>query len=59
MVKTIYTPEQGRAWLRTVKERGADGIKFFGAPPAIMEAALDECKQARPAHPAAITRRWR
>jgi Amidohydrolase family len=44
MVKTIYTPEQGRAWLRAVKARGADGIKFFGAPPAIMEAALDECK---------------
>lgn len=44
MVKTIYTPEQGREWLRQVKDRGADGIKFFGAPPAIMEAALDECK---------------
>lgn len=43
ILKTIHTPEEGRAWLRAVKARGADGIKFFGAPPAIMEAALDEC----------------
>jgi imidazolonepropionase len=45
MLKVIHTPEQGRAWLRRVKARGADGIKFFGAPPAIMEAALDECRK--------------
>src|SRR5207248_1520407 len=44
MVKTIYTPEQGRSWLRAVKERGADGIKFFGAPPAIMEAEPGSAK---------------
>ncbi|MEN5161494.1 amidohydrolase family protein [Achromobacter spanius] len=41
-VKTIHTPEQGREWVRKLAARGADGIKFFGAPPAIMEAALDE-----------------
>ncbi len=45
MLKILHTPEAGRAWLRRVKERGADGIKFFGAPPAIMEAALDECRK--------------
>src|ERR1700722_11268993 len=45
MLKVIHTPDQGRAWLRRVKERGADGIKFFGAPPAIMQAALDECRK--------------
>jgi imidazolonepropionase len=45
MLKVIHTPEQGRAWLRRVKQRGADGIKFFGAPPAIMQAALDECRK--------------
>jgi hypothetical protein len=45
MLKIIHTPEQGRDWLRRVRARGADGIKFFGAPPAIMEAALDECKK--------------
>lgn len=45
MLKTIHTPDEGRAWLRRLKERGADGVKFFGAPPAIMEAALDECRK--------------
>lgn len=45
MLKIIHTPDQGREWLRRVKDKGADGIKFFGAPPAIMEAALDECKK--------------
>ncbi len=45
MLKTLHTPEQARNWLRAVKKAGADGIKFFGAPPAIMEAALDECKK--------------
>jgi len=43
MLKVLHTPDEGRAWLRRLKERGADGVKFFGAPPAIMEAALDEC----------------
>jgi hypothetical protein len=38
----ISTPEQARAWVRTNADRGADGIKFFGAPPDIMSAALDE-----------------
>ena len=39
------TPEQAREWVRETASRGADGIKFFGAPPAIMEAALDEARQ--------------
>ena len=43
MVKTIHTPQEARAWIRGVAERGADGVKFFGAPPNIMQAALDEC----------------
>ena len=45
MLKVLHTPDEGRAWLRRLKERGADGVKFFGAPPAIMEAALDECRK--------------
>ncbi|MFO1163430.1 MAG: amidohydrolase family protein [Reyranellaceae bacterium] len=45
MLKVLHSPEEGRAWLRRLKERGADGVKFFGAPPAIMEAALDECRK--------------
>ncbi|QIE28577.1 Imidazolonepropionase (plasmid) [Caballeronia sp. SBC1] len=44
-LKTIYSPEEGRQWLRRVSEKGAKGVKFFGAPPAIMQAALDECKR--------------
>jgi len=35
-------PEQARAWVRDVAERGADGIKFFGARPDILLAAIDE-----------------
>jgi len=42
MVKTIFTPEQARTWVCELKRRGADGIKFFGAPTSIMQAALDE-----------------
>ncbi|MBC31314.1 MAG: amidohydrolase [Muricauda sp.] len=41
----ISTPEQARRWVRANAERGADGIKFFGAPPEIMAAALDENKK--------------
>lgn len=38
----ITSPQQAREWVRENAKRGADGIKFFGAPPKIMEAALDE-----------------
>ncbi len=40
----LSTPEMAREWVRKNKEKGADGIKFFGAPPKIMEAALVENK---------------
>ena len=40
----INTPEQARQWVRENAKKGADGIKFFGAEPAIMEAALQENK---------------
>lgn len=42
----ISTPQQARDWVRGNANRGADGIKFFGAPPKIMEAALEENKKA-------------
>ena len=42
--ETISTPEQSREWVRWVAKQGADGIKFFGAPPQIMKAALDEAE---------------
>ena len=41
----IKTPEEARAWVRENAEKGADGIKFFGAPPELMAAALDENKK--------------
>ncbi len=41
----IATAEQARQWVRDNKQKGADGIKFFGAPPKIMQAALEENKK--------------
>jgi len=41
----ITTPEQARVWVRANADKGADGVKFFGAPPEIMTAALDECQK--------------
>jgi hypothetical protein len=41
----ISTPEQARAWVQQNQKNGADGIKFFGAPPEIMDAALRENKK--------------
>jgi imidazolonepropionase-like amidohydrolase len=38
-------PEEARAWVRKIARRGARGIKFFGAPPDIMRAALDEAQR--------------
>lgn len=41
----INTPEKAREWVRANANKGADGIKFFGAEPDIMAAALDENKK--------------
>jgi hypothetical protein len=41
----ITTPEQAIAWVRENAQKGADGIKFFGAAPQIMDAALRENKR--------------
>lgn len=43
--KEISTPEEAREWVRANAKQGADGIKFGGAPPEIMTAALDENKK--------------
>ncbi|WP_337881553.1 amidohydrolase family protein [Rheinheimera sp.] len=43
--KPIVSAEQARDWVKDVKKAGAAGIKFFGAPPAIIAAALDEAKK--------------
>lgn len=41
----IVTADQARNWVQSIDEKGALGIKFFGARPAIMEAALDEANK--------------
>ncbi len=41
----ISTPEEARKWVRDNAAAGAQGIKFFGARPEIMKAALDENKK--------------
>ncbi len=41
----ISTPEQARAWVRDNAQKGADGIKFFGLPPKLFAAALEENKK--------------
>ncbi|WGK63749.1 amidohydrolase family protein [Croceiramulus getboli] len=43
--KPISTVAQARAWVQDNAAQGADGIKFFGAEPHIMKAALAENKR--------------
>lgn len=42
---TITTAAQARSWVQANYRRGSDGIKFFGAKPEVMEAALKENKR--------------
>lgn len=41
----ITNAEEARSWARANFRRGADGIKFFGASPEVMDAALKENKK--------------
>lgn len=41
----LTTPELTIEWVRENQKKGADGIKFFGAAPEIMEAAIRENKK--------------
>ena len=41
----ITSPQKAREWVRDVAAQGARGIKFFGAPPDIMAAAIDEARE--------------
>jgi hypothetical protein len=43
--KPIITPEGARQWVAEVAGKGADGLKFFGNPPEVYRAALDEAKK--------------
>ncbi len=39
------TPEEARQWVRAQAKKGAEGLKFFGARPDIMRAAIEEAKK--------------
>jgi len=41
----VNTPEEARAWVQKNAHQGADGIKFFGLPPKLFAAALEENKK--------------
>lgn len=41
----ITTPEQAREWVRMIADRGADGIKFFGASRPVYTAAIEEANK--------------
>lgn len=41
----IVTAEQARDWVQQNAKNGADGIKFFGASPEVMDAAIRENKR--------------
>lgn len=43
--ESITTADQARAWVQQNAKNGADGIKFFGASPEVMAAALIENKK--------------
>lgn len=43
--RPITTAEQAREWVRGVADKGADGVKFFGARPEVLLAAIDEAKK--------------
>lgn len=41
----ITTPKQATKWVKSITKQGAKGIKFFGASPEVMTAALTEAKK--------------
>ncbi|BDX05691.1 hypothetical protein MACH26_12120 [Planctobacterium marinum] len=43
--KPIETAQDARDWVKMAKAKGVAGIKFFGAPQPIMQAALDEANK--------------
>lgn len=43
--KPFLTPDDARKWVGEVAAKGADGLKFFGYRPDIMQAAIEEAKK--------------
>jgi len=42
----VTTPDQAREWVSSVASSGADGVKFLGAAPEIMQAALEQAHES-------------
>jgi hypothetical protein len=43
--KPFLTPDEARQWVAEMAAKGADGLKFFGYRPDIMQAAIEESKK--------------
>lgn len=43
--ESLTSAQQARQWVRAVKQKGADGIKFIGATPEAISAALAEARK--------------
>jgi imidazolonepropionase-like amidohydrolase len=41
----MESPAAARKWVRAVHKKGADGIKFIGAPPEMIAAGIDEAQK--------------
>ena len=41
----MKTPEQAKAWIQAVRKKGADGLKFLGLSPNVIEEAIKEAKR--------------
>ena len=41
----IESPAAARKWVRAVRKKGADGIKFIGAAPELIAAAIEEAQK--------------
>lgn len=42
---SIATADEARDWIKAVRKRGADGVKFIGARPEPFAAAMEEAKR--------------
>lgn len=43
--EAMDSPASARKWVRSVHKKGADGVKFLGAAPELIETAIDEANK--------------
>jgi imidazolonepropionase-like amidohydrolase len=43
--ESMSSPQAARKWVNAVHKKGADGIKFLGASPEVIKAALEEAQK--------------